>query len=267
MLLIGETLNATIPRVGAAIRARDAAFLQDLARRQAAAGARMLDVNAATGLGDEAEDLAWLVRCVQAAVDLPLLLDSGNAAALRAGIRAHRGKPIVNSVDARREKLEALLPALAGTGCGVVGLCLGEELPRGVEERLRLARVLVKELNGAGIAPQDVYLDPLVMSAGADHAAGRLALDALSGLKEELPGVRTIVGLSNVSHGLPWRKPLNRVFLALLVEKGLDACIADVLDAEMEPTWRAAMLLTGQDPHCRGFTGAFRARKRMERPE
>lgn len=262
MLIIGESINGTIEKVGQAIAGRDRAFIQSLVREQADRGAQMLDVNAGLGGRDEVGDLTWLVEVVQDEADIPLMLDSSDPQAIAAGLALHRGRPLVNSITAEAKKKDSLLPVLAAHDCGVVALCLTEEgIPKTPTHRLEIARGLVEELLRAGKSQEDIYLDTLVLTVATDWQAGAVALKTLQLFKQELPGVKTIVGLSNVGFGMPQRRLLNRTFLGMAMALGLDGAILDVRDSSIMATVTAGQALTGRDKWCRGYLTAFREGK------
>ncbi len=259
MLIIGESLNATRKQVGAAVQSHDEAFIQALAKEQVAAGAQMLDVNAAVMGRKESEDLPWMVKTVQAVVDVPLVLDSGDPSALEAAMAVHRGRPIVNSITGEGRKLDALLPVVAKADCAVIVLCMDDKgIAPDVEGRLRAARTAVLPLLTAGKKAEDILVDPLVMAAAADPGAPMVTLAVLRGLRQgELTGVRTVGAVSNVSFGLPARRLLNRVFLVMAITAGLDACLIDVRDRALMSTVYAAASLRGED-RFRTYLKAYR---------
>jgi 5-methyltetrahydrofolate--homocysteine methyltransferase len=259
MLIVGESINGTIERVGTAIASRDEAFIRRLAREQVEKGAQMLDVNAGLGGRDEKEDLAWLVSVVQDEVGLPLVIDSSAPEAIEAALAGHQGRALVNSISAEREKQERLLPLLSAYDCGVVALCLTDDgIPKTAQERLAVARGLVEALTKAGKAMADIYLDPLVLTIATDWQAGATALETLRLFKQELSTVKTIAGLSNVGFGMPQRRLLNRTFLAMAMGLGLDGAILDVRDGSLMATLYAAQALAGQDRWCREYLKAYR---------
>ena len=262
MLIVGESINGTIEKVGQAIADRDANFVQRLAREQAERGAQMLDVNAGLGGRDEVGDLTWLVKAVQEEVDVPLMLDSSDPRAIQAALALHRGRPLVNSITAELKKKENLMPVLAGNDCGVVALCLTEEgIPKTPTHRLEVARGLVEELVQAGKPQEDIYLDPLVLTIATDWQAGAVALKTLQLFKQELPGVKTMAGVSNVGFGMPQRRLINRTFLAMAMALGLDGAILDARDNSLMATLTASQALVGRDKWCRGYLQAFREGK------
>ena len=176
MLIIGEKINGTRKEVGAAVIGRDVAFIQELARRQADAGATYLDVNAGTGK-TEPDDLVWLVETVQAAVGLPFCVDSANPAALRAALPLCAQTPLVNSISGERARLEGVLPVVAELGCPVVALAADDAgIAKDPEARLAVVERVLEATRAAGVADDLVYVDPLVLPlAGSRHQRGRLA--------------------------------------------------------------------------------------------
>lgn len=259
MLIIGESLNSTRQKVRAAVQNYDVAFIQALAQEQAKGGADMLDVNAAVPGRNEVEDLSWMVQVVQKVVDLPLALDSSNTDALVAAMKVHRGRPMINSLTAEKEKLEKLLPVVVENDCSVIVLCMDDNgIPNDVEGRLKAARAAVIPLLEAGKKPEDIYIDPLVMSISVDPDAARTTLEMIRRVRmSELAGVRITGGLSNVSFGMPGRRLLNRVFLTMAMTVGLDSCIVDVRDQALMSTIYAAMAFL-EEGGSREYLKAFR---------
>jgi 5-methyltetrahydrofolate--homocysteine methyltransferase len=258
--IIAEKLNGTRKAVQAAVVGRDTAFVEDLARRQAEAGATWIDVNAGTSPDREADDLLWLVETVQAVVDLPLSLDTANPKALRAALGAVSRTPLVNSISGERARLEGVLPQAAEAGSPVVALALDDSgIPATAEARMEIVRRLVDATRGAGIPDERVYVDPLVMTISTNVQSANVAVAIMRAVKAEFPAVHMTSGLSNVSFGLPARSLVNRTYLTLAVEAGLDSAILDPLDRELRASLLATELLLGKDRHCLAYTRAFRA--------
>jgi cobalamin-dependent methionine synthase I len=258
--IIGEKINGTRSSVAKAIADRDAGFIEALAVRQAEAGAHRIDVNAGTRPDREPDDLRWLVETVQAAVDLPLCLDSVNPAALAAALAVTHTPPLINSVSGEPGRLESVLPLAADQGCAVIALALDEAgIPAGAAQRLAVIRRLLAATRDAGLKDSDVYVDPLVMAVSTATGAGAVALEVISAVRAEFPEAHITAGLSNVSFGLPVRHLVNRTFLALAVAAGLDSAICDPLDRDLLATLLATDLLLGRDRHCLAYTRAYRA--------
>ncbi|MGB9660753.1 MAG: methyltetrahydrofolate cobalamin methyltransferase [Moorellaceae bacterium] len=252
---MGEKINGTIPKVQAAILARDEGFIAGLAKAQAEAGADYLDVNAGTGPEREIEDLKWLVEVIQNVVDTPLCLDSPEPQALAAVLPlVSRQGGILNSVTAEPGKPDKVFPLAREYGFGVVALTLDEKgIPQDVETRVEIASQLVEEGLKYGLRQEDIYVDPLVVSLATHNHAGKVFVETVREIKRRYPAVHIISGLSNVSFGLPLRRSLNRTFLVLAREAGMDAAILDPLDDELMTAVRATELLLGEDPYCRRY--------------
>jgi 5-methyltetrahydrofolate--homocysteine methyltransferase len=265
MILIGELINCTRKKVGAAAAQKDAAFIRDVALKQVAAGARMLDVNGGLA-GREAETLAWLVEIVQETVETPLSLDSSDPEALRAALPLCKQRALINSITDEPARLEAVLPLLKEHRAQVVALCMGPNgTPTGVDDRVETACCLVDRLTTAGLALDDIYVDPCVLpiSTGPEH--GPAILEAVGQIRARYPGVHISAGLSNVSFGVPVRKLVNEVFLLLLMARGLDAAIVDPCDRQLMANVAAAEALLGRDEFCVEYLRAYREGK-LETP-
>jgi 5-methyltetrahydrofolate--homocysteine methyltransferase len=264
MIIIGESLNAAIPAVGAAISQRDDDFISELARLQQKHGADFLDVNAGGLPGrDEVEDLQWLVRVVNQASELPLTMDSNNPKALATALIAYDGpRPILSSISGEKGRVEGVLSLAVENDCAIVALCIDENgIPPTAEGRLAIAEGLIDQATAAGMQQEDIYIDPLVMTVSADHTAGRVTLDTLGMLRAKFSEVKTVCGLSNIGFGLPRRHTINRSFAAMLTYLGMEAFIMDVRDQELVNTLYVSGAVAGNDPYCRNFLTAYRAGK------
>ena len=260
MKIIGEKINGTRKRVKEAVLNRDTAFIQKLASDQAQAGAAWIDVNAGTPVEREPEDLMWLVQTVQAAVDKPLCLDSANPIALAAALPEVKQAPLMNSISGEQGRLAGVLPLAARAQGGVIALAMDDKgIPTTMEGRLEIVQRLMGLTREAGIPDEQVYVDPLVMTIGASGDAGRIALATVRAVRAEFPKVHFTSGLSNVSYGLPARTLINRAFLTVMLEAGLDGAILDPLDRELRKSILAAEAVLGIDRHCLSYTRAFRA--------
>jgi len=258
--IIGEKINGTRKTVAAAVASRDVAFIQTLAQKQAAAGAHWLDVNAGTVPDREPDDLVWLVRVVQAAVDLPLCLDSANPLALAAALGETRQVPLINSISGEPARLSGILPLVAEHGCEVIAMALDDHgIPLDVAGRLAVVQRLFAATRAAGVPDDRIYVDPLVMTIATNTDCGRLALDTIRAIRAEYPLAHISTGLSNVSFGLPARALINRTFLTLAIAAGMDTAIVDPLDSELKAALLATDLVLGHDNYCRNYTRAFRA--------
>jgi cobalamin-dependent methionine synthase I len=262
MLIVGELINSTRKAIAAAIEAADRASIQQIAKDQANAGARYIDVNAGSFQDSEIEYLAWLVQTVQEAVELPCCLDSPNPAALEAALKVHEGIPMINSISLEKERCEKLLPVVAANDFKVVALCMSDEgMPRTADDRIRIAEELVNLLFEHKVKLENIYVDPLVQPVATDQTFGKEFLKSVEQLMSRFSGIHTICGLSNVSYGLPQRKFLNRTFMAMAIAKGLDAAILDPLDKQMMANVLAAEVLVGRDNFCMNFINAHKEGK------
>ena len=261
MLIIGELINCTRKKVGEAAQKRDVEFFKEIARKQADAGAGMLDVNG--GLpGQETEVLPWLVNIVQETVATPLCLDSADPVALRRALPLCQQRAMINSITDEPARMQALLPLLKDFRPKVIALCLGEAgPPNTAADRVSTASHLVDRLTAEGFALDDIYVDPCVLpiSTGSEH--GKALVEATGQIKARYPGVHVSAGISNVSFGLPMRKLLNGVLLLLLMAQGLDAAIVDPCDPQLMMNIRAAEALLARDEYCANYIRAFREGK------
>ncbi len=258
--IIAEKINGTRKAVQAAVVGRDEAFIADLARRQAEAGATWIDVNAGTSPEREPEDLVWLVKVAQGVVEQPLSIDTANPKALRAALAVVARTPLVNSISGERARLEGVLPQAAEAGAQVVALALDDAgIPVTAEARMAVVHRLLEATRGAGIPDERVYVDPLVMTISTNIQSANIAIATMRAVKAAYPQVHMTSGLSNVSFGLPSRSLVNRTCLTLAVGAGLDSAILDPLDRELKASLIATELLLGKDRHCLAYTRAFRA--------
>lgn len=259
MLVIGERINGTRKEIARAISERDAEFIMKEVRAQVDAGAGMLDVNAGASPKTEAEDLKWLVEAVQSEVDVPLAIDSASPEALAAGLSAHKGRTLINSITAEEERFRAVLPLIKEYDASVVALTMDSSgMPEDVEGRVAIAEDLVRLFCDAGIPLEKIYFDPLVRPVATEGGQGAAVLEAVREIKTRFPEARTICGLSNVSFGLPERGLLNRTFLAMLLAAGLDAAIVDPTDKRMMACLFACKALLGQDEYSLKYINAQR---------
>jgi len=263
MLIVGERLNTTRRAAADMVARRDAEAVRKEAIRQAEAGAGYIDVNTGTFLAGEGDALRWLVTTVQEAVDVPCCIDSPNPDAIRAALRVHKGRALVNSITGETGRFEALLPLVRGGECSVVALCLDDAgLPASAQDGASKGSRLIDNLLAGGVRIEDIHVDPLVRPIGADPGAALAALGTIRVLKEKYqgsPGLHFICGLSNVSYGLPRRSLLNRTFLVAAMAAGLDGAILDPLDGDLMAMVHAAEAVLGQDPNCRRYLKAHRA--------
>ncbi len=263
MLVIGENINASNKSVAEAIASRDREFLQNMARAQVAAGADFIDINADTGHGSQehqAATMEWLVEVVQGATDKPLVIDSSSPSVIEAALRKYRSEGLmINSVTAEPERLVAIGSLAAKRKAWLVALAIGTNgIPHNVEERLAVCEQIMEDLLQLGLEAEQIFLDPLVLPIATDASQGIVTLKTLEQIKSRYPAAKTVLGLSNISYGLPCRRLVNRAFLLMAAYAGLDAVILNPLDAKMMSFIKVADMLTGKDLSCRGYIRAHR---------
>lgn len=252
--VIGERINPTgKKRLKQALIEEDYDYLLSQAVQQADAGAQVLDVNVGIPDIEEARVLPAVVKKIQAVTDLPLQIDSSDPAAIEAALRVYNGKAIVNSVNGEEKSLSSILPVVKKYGAAVVGLTLDENgIPSKAEDRLAIAGRILKRTMDLGIPKKDVFIDCLTLTASAQQAEVKETLKAVRMVKEEL-GLHTVLGVSNISFGLPCRPLVNRTFLALAMENGLDLPIINPNDEDMMGTIFAFEMLHNRDENARNF--------------
>ncbi len=236
MLLIGENIHIISKAVSEAVRERKPAYIQELALAQAAAGADLLDLNLGPARKDPEEVASWLVNTVQAVTDLPISLDTMNPLAMEAGLKLCKKRPLLNSASGKAESRELMLPlAVKYNTQVIISVITDQGCPPDVDSRVESVMETVAYANGLGIQNEDIWVDPIILPVSADQKQAREALEFIKILGDLLPGVKSVVGLSNVSNGTPGqlRGTLNRTYMVMLEKNGLYSAIADVLDPEL----------------------------------
>ncbi len=258
-VIIGERINPTgRKKLAAEMAAGDYDRVRSDAVAQVQAGAKMLDVNAGIPLADEPGILAEAIRIVQSVVEVPISIDSSIIAALEAGLKAYKGKPLVNSVTGEDERLEAVLPLIAEHHAAVIGISNDETgISDDPHERFSIAKKIIKRAESYGIPREDVLVDPLVMPIGAVQTAGTSVFTIVRRVREEL-GVNTVCGASNVSFGLPDRGTLNATFLAMAIAAGMTCAITNPLEEHIRKAILAADVMMGVDENCEAWLRAQR---------
>ena len=256
--VIGERVNPFgKKRLQQALLERDLDYVLDLAVQQEDAGADILDVNVGHPGVDEAVLLPQAVKKIQSAVALPLQLDSTNPEALEAALRVYNGKAAVNSVNGERAVLERILPIVKKYGASVVGLCLDEHgIPPTAEGRVAIARRILDAALSYGIPAEDVWIDCLTLTVSAQQDQARETLRAVRMVREEL-GLQVVLGVSNISFGLPERGAVTRSFLTQALAAGLTLPILNPNQREMMDAVAAYKVLSGEDAGCRAYIARF----------
>ena len=259
--IIAERINMTRKRVREEVWNRNADFIAAEVRRQAEAGATHIDLNAGGDPAKEVDDMVWLTGVVKDHTDLPLVFDSTNPDALRAGLEiCNRPGTLINSITAEQERIDNVLPLVVAFGTGVVCLTMDDGgMPEDLDGRLRVTRDLVAVLKAHDIGLDRACFDHLVRPASTNPGQAQFILDAVRALKQEFPEAHVCLGLSNISFGLPERNNLNRAFLAMLVAAGADGAIMDPTEPGMRNTLLSARAVLGLDEFCMAYIEAQRA--------
>lgn len=256
--IIGERINPTGKKLfKEALKAKDLNYILAQAVSQVKAGADILDVNVGLPEIDEKEMMVSAVKAIQSVTDVPLQLDSTKPEVLEAALRVYNGKPIVNSVNGEEESLKKVLPLVKKYGAAVVGLTLDKDgIPKTAEGRFAVAQKIVRRAESMGIGRQDIYIDCLTLTASAEQQGVMETLRALRRVKTEL-GCRTVLGVSNISFGLPNRELVNSTFLTMALEEGLDLPIINPNIQAMTGAVRAYHVLANYDKNSKQFINCY----------
>ncbi|MFA4907158.1 MAG: dihydropteroate synthase [archaeon] len=258
---IGERINPTGRKVLAAgIRDGNFDLLLKDAIAQAESGADALDVNVGIPMIDEPATMKSVVSEIQRAVSIPLVLDSAAANVLESGLKVYAGKALVNSVNGKRKRLEEVLPIVKKYGAAVIALTIDETIPETAEERLAIARTILKACDEFKIPKENIIVDVAAMAIASSDKSGIPVLKAIQLVRQEL-GLPVSLGISNTSFGLPERILVHSAFLIQAIAMGLDAAILNPLEPQIHEQIAAASLFVGRDPDCRNYLKAYRAKK------
>ena len=262
-VIIGERINPTgHKKLAAALSEGNFDYVRELVRTQVADGADALDVNVGVPGLDDVALLPQVVELVAAETDVPLCIDTPNPKALAAALKVAPGKPLVNSVNGEKASLESVLPLVKERGAAVIGLTMDESgIPNDPQARLAIAERILNHALQLGIPAEDVVIDPLVLTVGADSNAGKVTLETIRLVREKL-GVNINLGASNVSFGMPDRHTINQAFLALAMGAGATCAITH--PGKLAPIIRAADLLLGRDEYGMRYISYWRTHQPKE---
>jgi 5-methyltetrahydrofolate--homocysteine methyltransferase len=262
-VVIGERINPTRrKKLAEGMLQGDYSLVQEDARKQAEAGAQVLDVNAGVPGADEPTLLRNAALAVMEEAQTPLCFDTANPDALAAALEIYPGKALINSTTAEASMMGRVFPLAKKYGAAVIGVITDENgIPATPQDRLAVARKLVETAGEYGIPPEDILIDCLALTVGADSQAGKITLDSIELVRDQL-GVNMSLGASNVSFGLPDRKIINVAYLALAISRGLTAAITDPTVPEIQTTLLACDLLMGRDEYAMRWIKAFRKREK-----
>lgn len=244
MILIGESINIMSQTLGPAMRERNPKPIQEMAEAEAKAGVDYLDINIGPARRAGDEMMEWVVNTVQEVSDLPLSLDTTNSVAMEAGLKACKGKALINSISLQPDRLEAGLPLVTKYNTDMIGLLWGQEgMPRDANERCMHTVDLVYKANELGIANENIWIDPIASPVSVEINQVKSCVEFMSMLGEVAPGCKSTAGLSNISNGTPTelRPYLNRTYLIMLMRYGLYSAIVDAFDSELIKVARGEM--------------------------
>jgi 5-methyltetrahydrofolate--homocysteine methyltransferase len=256
--IIGERINPTGKKLfKQALVNNDMDYILSQAISQAEDGAEILDINVGHPEIDEKEMMVKVVKAVQGVVDLPLQLDSTKPDVLEAGLRVYNGRAIVNSVNGEEKSLSEILPIVAKYGASVVGLTLDEDgIPESAEKRVEIAEKIISRATALNIREEDIYIDCLTLTVSAQQSGAVQTLQALEEIKKR-HNVKTVLGVSNISFGLPQRPLVNQTFLTMALERGLDLPIINPSVFGMAGAVRSYRVLKGFDDESRDFIDCY----------
>jgi len=244
MILIAESINIMSKTLGPAMRERNPKPIQEMAKAEAEAGADYLDLNIGPARRGGDEMMEWVVNTVQEVTDLPLSLDTTNPVAMEAGLKAYKGKALINSISLQPDRLEAELPMVQKYNADMIGLLWGTEgMPRDANERCMLAVDLVYKANEMDIPSENIWIDPIASPVSVEINQVKSCVEFMTMLGDIAPGCKSTVGLSNISNGTPTnlRPYLNRTYMIMLMRYGLHSAIVDIFDTEMVKLARGDM--------------------------
>ncbi len=261
MLVVGEKINTSRKSVKEAVNNNDAAFIRELARKQAEGGADYIDINCGTFIDRELEIMKWMVEEVQKELDNPLCIDSPDPKAVEAGLKAHKnGQPMINSISGEKDRYKAILPLVKEYNAKIVVLCMDDEvgIPDDADTRFKIASRVIDGLLEIGTKVEDIYVDPLIQPISTSTLNALSALETIKMVKDAYPGSHAVCGLSNISFGLPERKLLNQTFMVMCMAAGLDGVILDPTDKKMMALVYAGEAMLDKDPYCGNYLKAYR---------
>jgi 5-methyltetrahydrofolate--homocysteine methyltransferase len=262
-IIIGERINPTGRKVVlAALKEGNFDIVRQDALDQVPAGAAVLDVNAGVPGADEPALLQQVMHTVMATTDVPLCIDTADPVALEAALKIYPGKALINSVNGEERSLQTVLPLAREYGAAVIGLCMDDNgIPETPDQRLAVAAKIIERAGQFGLSPENVVIDPLALTMGADSNAGKMALETIKLVIQEF-GVNITMGASNISFGMPDRKYLNSAFIAMAIHAGLTCPITNPLVTEIMTAVLAADLAMGRDDYGANWIKAYRQRQK-----
>ncbi|MDP3729969.1 MAG: dihydropteroate synthase [Candidatus Omnitrophota bacterium] len=260
MLIIGERINSTRAQIQKAIGERDAAFMLREAKRQIDSGAGFLDINCAMSLGDEVQDIDWMISVIQSEIkDVNICIDSPNYLATERALKVYKagGELFINSITGEESRIDKIVPLAVKYNTKLIALTMSDKgMPHSADDRFEVARGMLAKITAKGFKAENLYFDPLIRPISTEPEQAKEFLRSIPMIKSL--GARTVCGLSNISYGLPDRKIINSTFLAMAIQSGLDAAILDPTEKQVVSSIAAAEALMCKDEYCAEYIKAFR---------
>ena len=260
MIIIGERINSTRAHIQEAMKERNAPFILKEAKKQIDAGANYLDINCAMSLGDEVQDIDWMISVIQSEIpDISICLDSPNYLAIKKGLEIYKakGELFINSITGEDDRINNIVPLAVKYNTKLIALTMGAGgMPNSAEDRFGIAKDILTKVLAKGLKAQNLYFDPLTRPISTEPEQAKEFLRSIPMIKSL--GAKTVCGLSNISYGLPDRKIINSTFLAMAVQSGLDAAILDPTEKQVMSSVAAAHALMCDDEYCGEYIKAFR---------
>lgn len=260
MIIIGERINSTRAHIQEAMKVRNTAFILKEAKKQLEAGANFIDINCAMSLGDEAQDIGWVISVIQSDIpDVSICLDSPNYLAIKKGLEIYKakGELFINSITGEEDRISHIVPLAVKYNTKLIALTIAPgPMPSSAEERFEIAKDILTKVSAKGFNAENLYFDPLIRPISTEPEQAKEFLRSIPMIKSL--GVKTVCGLSNISYGLPYRKIINSTFLAMAIQSGLDASILDPTEKQVMSGIAAARALLCDDEYCAEYIKAFR---------
>ncbi|MDP3792020.1 MAG: dihydropteroate synthase [Candidatus Omnitrophota bacterium] len=260
MLIIGERINSTRAHIQEAMKNKDAAFILKEAKKQIEAGAKFLDINCAMSLGDEIQDIDWMISVIQSEIkDVNICIDSPSHIAIESALKIYKagGETFINSITGEDSRMEHIVPLAVKYNTKLIALTMGGEgMPHSAEDRFNIAKDMLVKVCAKGFKPENIYFDPLIRPISTEPEQVKEFLRSIPMIKSL--GAKTVCGLSNVSFGLPNRKLINSVFLSMAMQAGLDAAILDPTEKYIMSSIVVSKALLCEDEYCAEYIKAFR---------
>ncbi len=260
-VIIGERINPTgRKKLLSELKEGKFTIVKNDAVAQVEAGAKIIDVNAGVPGADEEALLKDMIYAVMEATDMPLCFDTADNKALETALSIYEGKALINSINGEEERLASVLPLVKEYDAAVIALCMDDDgIPPTAEARFKVAAKMIEEAGKLGISADRLVIDPLALTMGSDHNAGRIAIDTIKMVVEEF-GVNITMGASNISFGMPDRAAINATFLAMAILAGLTCPITNPLEEEITLAVQAADLVMGRDEFGMNWIKTYRSR-------